>query len=77
MGIYFDISLILQVAYGKELRAYFSGARDKNVCMWQDGLSEPTCTFCGHELVVTGLAINSGWFTYCFLYACLEGLVPH
>ena len=59
----FKYFVCFQVAYGPQVESYFSGSRDKRVCMWQAGQEEPVLTFSGHELVVTGLTLNNGQYT--------------
>lgn len=42
----------------------FSASRDKTVLMWDlNQGDEPIQEFCGHELVVNGLAISPGTYT--------------
>ncbi|XP_077987150.1 WD repeat-containing protein 31-like [Glandiceps talaboti] len=51
---------ITKVVHSSKLNAVFSASRDKSVCMWGYGSSDqPVRQYQGHELVVTGLTLNT------------------
>ncbi|KAK2140540.1 hypothetical protein LSH36_1321g00005 [Paralvinella palmiformis] len=50
---------VTKVAYGSHIKSYFSGSRDKNINMWQIDSVDPVLQFKGHDLIISGLAINS------------------
>uniref|UniRef100_T1J7N0 Uncharacterized protein n=1 Tax=Strigamia maritima TaxID=126957 RepID=T1J7N0_STRMM len=49
---------ITKVAYGKLRSIALSGSRDKTINVWRLYCGNPLLTFTGHQLAVTGLAIN-------------------
>ena len=51
---------VLQVVYGQRANAFFSASRDRRVAMLVSGSSEAQRLFTGHDMVVTGLDINTG-----------------
>ena len=51
---------VTKVTYGHEVQAAFSASRDLKVKMWKRGESSSAQSYIGHDLVITGLALNSG-----------------
>ena len=65
---------VTKVLYGAQCRAHFSASRDKVVNMWQTGITDPVLSFVGHDMVVTGLAINQGITNSVLLLKVLNNL---
>ena len=48
------------MAYGARISGFFSASRDKTIHLLRSGSTIPEKTYVGHDMVVTGLAINQG-----------------